>query len=406
MGFAVLHIQKPKGNDARTSAHIERTIQPTNADPERTYLNKELVNFLDTVENRTQAIQHRIEHAGITRKISHNQIRALQVMLSGTHEDMQRIQSNGQLDEWCNDNMEWLQNTFGKDNVVSAVLHMDEKTPHIHATVVPIVQGERRKAKSEHDNDKKKYRKKPKGTARLCADDVMTRDNLARLQDSYAERMAKYGLGRGVKGSDARHISTPQYYRDLCAKNEVLRGNINYLEKEEQEVYEKTQDLYDLRDEAKEKFLNINEHLKQQKDELAAIEAKLQTAEQKYEPYKAQEDINLLLSLFPKLSGYLPIAQLCKAIGLTVETIKKLFNRETITLTGTLHSPEHKQNFEAKDICLKIEKEPDNPGKFRLTLNGEEIQEWFKRKYQDLQRTIRIKPAQPIKTDESRGFRM
>ena len=408
MGFAVLHIQKPKGNDARASAHIERTIQPTNADPERSHLNKELVNFPDTVENRTQAIQYRIEHAGITRKISHNQIRALQIMLSGTHEDMQHIQANGKLDEWCNDNMEWLQNTFGKDNVVSAVLHMDEKTPHIHATVVPIVQGERRKAKSEHDNGKKKYRKKPKDTVRLCADDVMTRDSLAHFQDSYAERMAKYGLGRGVKGSDARHISTPQYYRDLYAKNEALREDINYLEKEEQEVYEKTQDLYDLRDEAKEKFLNMNEHLKQQKDEFVALETKLQAAKQQYEPYKAQEDINLLLSLFPKLSGYLPIAQLCKAIGLTVETIKKLFNRETITLTGALHSPEHKQNFEAKDIRLKIDKEPNNSGKFRLTLNGQDIQEWFKQQYNAHRHIIRpySKPEPKPEINNGKGFRV
>ena len=45
-------------------------------------------------------------------------------MLSGTPEDIQRIQAQGKLDEWCRDNIEWLQETFGKDNVVSAVLHM------------------------------------------------------------------------------------------------------------------------------------------------------------------------------------------------------------------------------------------------------------------------------------------
>lgn len=127
MGFVVLHIQKPKGNDSGTTAHIERTVQPANADPERKYLNKEFIAFPDDVDTRTQAIQHRIENAGIKRKISHNQVRALQIMLSGTPEDMQRIQSEGKLDEWCRDNIEWLQETFGKDNVVSAVLHMDEK---------------------------------------------------------------------------------------------------------------------------------------------------------------------------------------------------------------------------------------------------------------------------------------
>jgi len=49
-----------------------------------------------------------------------------------------------------------LQEEFGKDNVVSAVLHMDETTPHIHATIVPIVQGQRRKAHAEENNGKKK----------------------------------------------------------------------------------------------------------------------------------------------------------------------------------------------------------------------------------------------------------
>ena len=33
----------------------------------------------------------------------------------------------------------------------------DEKTPHIHATIVPIVTGERRKARKEEQNGKKKY---------------------------------------------------------------------------------------------------------------------------------------------------------------------------------------------------------------------------------------------------------
>lgn len=102
MGFAVLHIQKPKGNDSGTTAHIERTVSPANADPERKELNEEFIKFPDGVETRTQAIQYRIENAGIKRKISHNQVRALQIMLSGTPEDMQRIQAEGRFNEWCN----------------------------------------------------------------------------------------------------------------------------------------------------------------------------------------------------------------------------------------------------------------------------------------------------------------
>lgn len=243
MGFAVLHIQKPKGNDSGTTAHIERTVSPANADPERTHLNKEFIKFPAGVDNRTQAIQHRIENAGIKRKISHNQVRALQVIFSGTHEDMHRIQAVGKLDEWYRDNIKWLRETFGEDNVVSAVLHMDEKTPHIHATVVPIVTGERRKirekkkieAQEQMQPGKRKYRKKPADTVRLCADDVMTRNNLERFQDSYAQTMNKYGLQRGIKGSDARHISTPQYYRELFAQNEDLKESIGYLRRRKAE---------------------------------------------------------------------------------------------------------------------------------------------------------------------------
>lgn len=112
MGKAVLNIKKPKGNDARTTAHIERTVMPGNADPARSHLNKELITSPEGVSGRTQAIQHRIETAGIKRKIGKNQIRALQVLLSGSPEDMKRIQAEGKLDQWCKDSVEWVQDEF------------------------------------------------------------------------------------------------------------------------------------------------------------------------------------------------------------------------------------------------------------------------------------------------------
>ncbi len=215
MGYVVCHIQKPKGNDAGTSAHIERRVHPANADQSREHLNEQLVEYPNGVENRTAAIQHRLDTARLTRKINHNQVRALRIMLSGTHEDMKRIEAAGRLDEWCADSLDWLHKTFGAENIVSADLHRDEQTPHIHATVVPIVTGERRKKPSNKpaDPNKKKYRKKPANTVRLCADDVMTRDNLERFQDTYAEAMEKYGLQRGIRGSEARHITNIEYYR-------------------------------------------------------------------------------------------------------------------------------------------------------------------------------------------------
>lgn len=397
MGFAVLHIQKPKGNDARTTAHIERTVQPGNADPQRKELNKEFVTFLDGVENRTQAIQHRIENAGITRKIRENQVRALQIMLSGTPEDMQRIQHEGKIDDWCRDSIEWLQDTFGNDNVVSAVLHLDEKTPHIHATVVPIVSGERRKAKQEENNGKKKYRKKPKDTVRLCADDVMTRDNLERFQDIYAEKMGKYGLERGIKGSEVRHISTPQYYRELFAQNENLKENIEYLQEEKQEVYEKVRDMYDRKDEAREMFLNMHEYTQHKEEEISDLETRIEQLRQDYEPYKAQDDINLLFEVFPNLTERLWIAQLCNGIGLAIDTIKQLFKGEPLSFTGTLLSPEHNQSLNVQDAKLQLFKESKDSDRLKLSINGQNIIDWFKEQFGKLRQTKpHIKPVQPI----------
>lgn len=265
---------------------------------------------------------------------------------------------------------------------------MDEKTPHIHATVVPIVIGERRKAKTEENNGKKKYRKKSKDAVRLCADDVMTHDNLERFQNSYAEKMEKYGLQRGIRGSDARHISTPQYYRDLYVQNEELKEKIECLHEQKQEVYDSVRDLYDRKDEVREKFLNMHEYTLQQEKHIIAFENRLQQLKQDHEPYKAQEDMNLLFSVFPDLSERLRIAQLCNGIGLTIDSTKKIFTGKELTVTGKLHSPEHNQSFNVQDVKLQLFRERDNPDRLKLSINGQNILDWFKLKYQNFKQFI------------------
>jgi hypothetical protein len=52
---------------------------------------------------------------------------------------MKRILSEGRIDEWCKDNLDYFRKGFGEKNIVSAVLHLDEKTPHIHIALVPVV---------------------------------------------------------------------------------------------------------------------------------------------------------------------------------------------------------------------------------------------------------------------------
>ena len=85
------------------SSHIERKISPANADITRTYLNEELIEFPQGVTNRTEAIQHRLDTAGLTRKIGKNQVQAIRVLLSGSPDDMKRIKQTGQLEAWSKD---------------------------------------------------------------------------------------------------------------------------------------------------------------------------------------------------------------------------------------------------------------------------------------------------------------
>ena len=236
MGYISIQINKAKRSaDTGASDHIERKTTPKNADPTRTHLNRELVEFPDGVADHTEAISHRIRTAGIRRKITPDQVRAIRIVLSGTHEDMVRVQDEGRLAEWCDDNLQWLYRTFGRENTVSAVLHMDEHTPHIHATVVPIVTDERRKAKKKQTEGRCTYRKKA-NAVRLCADDLLTRERLVAYHDSYAAAMAKYGLRRGIRGSEARHTTTAQYYRDLKRQTGELEANMRQLQTEQQQA--------------------------------------------------------------------------------------------------------------------------------------------------------------------------
>ena len=219
--YAVCHLQRGSGNDSGMSCHIERKdakgkkYVPVNADANRTHLNQELVTFPVGVKNRTDAIQFRIDHAGLHRKVGKNQTKAIRIILTGTHEQMMRIQDSGRLDKWIDANLKWLRETFGSENLVSCVLHMDEKTPHLHATVVPIVTTERLRKKREGE---KKY--ETKSGPRLSADDVMRRSKLHEYQNSYAAAMKPFGLQRGIVGSTARHQANSEYYKQQVSRYE------------------------------------------------------------------------------------------------------------------------------------------------------------------------------------------
>ena len=422
MGYISIQINKAKGSaDTGASDHIERKTIPKNADPTRTHLNRELVEFPDGVSDRTEAISHRIRTAGIKRKITPDQVRAIRIVLSGTHEDMMKIQDEGRLDEWCDDNLQWLHRTFGKENTVSAVLHMDEHTPHIHATVVPIVTGERRKAKKKQTEGKRSYRKKA-NIVRLCADDVLTREKPVAYHDSYARVMEKYGLQRGVRGSEARHTTTAQYYRDLIRQTGELEANVQQLQTEQQQAEQqldevrqevKSEKLEAAKTEAKAAFVakvgslfgggklkefeHRNEDLQKRIQELEekAIQREEQHVKQMQEMKNAYERQYRKLSeftdfvkrYFPYVEKLMPTIKFLRdTLNFSDELIKKLCMFKDVTIKGKLYSSEFRQHFKTDgSVCSLIE---TSDGKFDLKIDGVSHVSWFRRKKYEFMKAL------------------
>ena len=448
MGYAVLHLEKAKGTDSRMSAHIERTVHPKNADRTRTHLNRELVQFPEGVRNRTQAIAHRIETAGIRRKVSANQVKAIRILLTGSNKDMKQMEAEGRIEDWCNDSLKWIRETYGEQNLVSAVLHMDEKTPHIHATVIPIVTGERRKAGQEEQNGKKKYRKKNPQDVRLCADDVMARHRLKHYQDTYAQAMNKYGLQRGVDGSLAKHISTMQYYKQLVEQQDSLQENIENLLGLEEEAMKKLKQvkgeinvqkmkgaavnattaiadgvsslfggskvkrLEEENENLKRNIVNLQKQVQAEQREQTKMEnrhsSEINRVDRSYRQKIAEYDnrLELIDTYFPIVKELMPIAEQCREVGFTEELTRRIVSLQPVEFKGRLYSKEHKEKFRTEHSTATLERNPQEKGKFRLCIDGMPILEWFKMKFQEFKEKLGVSHTQKRGKHTQKGIKV
>lgn len=446
MGYAVLHLEKAKGTDSRMSAHIERTVHPKNADRTRTHLNRELVQFPEGVRNRTQAIAHRIETAGIRRKVSANQVKAIRILLTGSNKDMKQIEAEGRIEDWCNDSLKWIRETYGEQNLVSAVLHMDEKTPHIHATVIPIVTGERRKAGQEEQNGKKKYRKKNPQDVRLCADDVMARHRLKHYQDTYAQAMNKYGLQRGVDGSLAKHISTMQYYKQLVEQQDSLQENIENLLGLEEEAMKKLKQvkgeinvqkmkgaavnattaiadgvsslfggskvkrLEAENENLKRNIVNLQKQVQAEQREQTKMEnrhsSEINRVDRSYRQKIAEYDnrLELIDTYFPIVKELIPIAEQCREVGFTEELTRRIVSLQPVEFKGRLYSKEYKEKFRTEHSTATVERNPQEKGKFRLCIDGIPILDWFRKKFQEIKEKLGLNT--PVENKQRKGLKI
>ena len=123
--------------------------------------------------------------------------------------------------EWADTCMEFVYKDLGykKEQVLHATVHMDEKTPHIHCVVVPLIRKYDKRTNTErYTISKKQY--------------IKDKIHLSELQDKYHKRLTDkgYDLERGIKGSDKEHIKIKEYKRinkDLEQKINIRTDNLN-----------------------------------------------------------------------------------------------------------------------------------------------------------------------------------
>lgn len=197
--FCVMNIQKRKRNDisgiqkeaTRTATEYNNRVQPG--------MDIFNVNLIQS-NNWMQDIQAEINQAGA--KTRSNSVVALDAIYTASG-DFFKGKSNEENDQFFRDCLEFHQRKFG--HVISAVIHYDETTPHLHVLSVPLTT----------DN-------------RLSARDVIgNRAKMSQMQTAFYEQVGRdYGLERGIHmdGQEKRqHISAQEHeLREIRQK--IARG--------------------------------------------------------------------------------------------------------------------------------------------------------------------------------------
>ena len=187
--YAIMRFAKYKGPEiSQIEAHNERTKETyasnPDIDPTRTHLNFHLIKPQD----RYRAESNRqIKEAGC--RTRSDSIRVMEALFTATPEFF-KGKKRSELKEFFGEALEFIKQNQAPETIISAVVHLDEETPHMHLCFVPLTEDKRLSAKDIAGNKKK----------------------LTQWQDKYWEHMVKKypTLERGETASETgrKHIPT------------------------------------------------------------------------------------------------------------------------------------------------------------------------------------------------------
>ena len=214
MAYAILRFAKHKGGASKAlSAHHERTKEIYASNPDidknRTMQNYHIVTPRWSYE---QEIRHRIRMAGC--RVRKDSVKFVETLITTSPEFAKAHES--EMPEYFNRAFGFLKERIGEENIISAVVHMDEKTPHLHLCFVPLTKDGRLSAKEILGNKK----------------------TMIRWQDDFyacmAERWPELERGTPAVETKRKHL-TPQWYKKVTAmdakleKLETALNGINVL---------------------------------------------------------------------------------------------------------------------------------------------------------------------------------
>lgn len=154
-----------------------------------------------------------------------------------------------EIKNYFNDALSFVREYIGRGNILSATIHFDESSPHLHIDYIPIISGkQKRKDVYQKDADGKCIRDEKGHAIRARGADGKTlyeyvdvapeinrgqfwqerggRQSYRKMQDLFYEQVAqKYGLDRGQVGSDRQHEEQSKHKaKILTEKIEMLQG--------------------------------------------------------------------------------------------------------------------------------------------------------------------------------------
>lgn len=217
ISFAVIHMKKLKAPDVKgIQIHNQREKESQSnfdIDQSRSHLNYDLLN--DTRIDYKARIQKEIDerYTG-TKKIRKDAVKLCSFLVTSDKEFFDGLEPEEEK-RYFKESLEFLQDRYGKENILYAMVHKDEKTPHMHVGMVPITKDGKFAAKEFFGK----------------------KTELMQLQDQFHEHIVKSGfsLERGMS-SDKKHVE-PKRWKAQSVKEKILS-----LENELQEkLQEKSQ---------------------------------------------------------------------------------------------------------------------------------------------------------------------